>query len=45
MYHIQVESSEFEGKTKVQQHRLITETLKNEITSMHGLVIETRARK
>lgn len=43
MYKIQVETPEFAGKIKVQQHKLITETLKGEIKDMHGIVIETKA--
>jgi stress-induced morphogen len=42
MFKIAVEAPDFQGKTKVQQHKMITETLKKEISDMHGLVIETK---
>lgn len=41
MYHIQVESSCFSGKTRVAQHRMVTEVLEAEIKDMHGLTIKT----
>ncbi|XP_052861266.1 bolA-like protein 3 [Anopheles cruzii] len=41
MYEIFVETTEFKGLSTVKQHRLITETLKNEIKTMHGLRIHT----
>lgn len=41
MYEIVVESSEFKGISRVKQHQLITDTLKNEIKDMHGLRIHT----
>ncbi|XP_049541603.1 bolA-like protein 3 [Anopheles darlingi] len=41
MYEISVETTEFKGLSTVKQHRLITETLKNEIRDMHGLRIYT----
>lgn len=43
MYKVQVDTPEFAGKMKVQQHKLVTETLKSEIKGMHGIVIETKA--
>lgn len=41
MYEISVESKEFVGLSRVKQHRMITDTLKNEIKDMHGLRIQT----
>uniref|UniRef100_A0AAG5DF41 BolA-like protein 3 n=1 Tax=Anopheles atroparvus TaxID=41427 RepID=A0AAG5DF41_ANOAO len=41
MYEIFVETKEFKGLSTIKQHRLITETLKSEIKSMHGLRIHT----
>lgn len=41
MYEILVESVEFKGISRVKQHQLITNTLKNEIKEMHGLRIHT----
>ncbi|XP_055693436.1 bolA-like protein 3 [Lutzomyia longipalpis] len=41
MFEIFVRSKEFKGLTTVKQHRLITETLKEQIKDMHGLRIHT----
>lgn len=41
MYEIIVESKEFKGISRVKQHQLITNTLRNEIKDMHGLRIHT----
>ena len=41
MYEIHVESTDFVGKRTVQQHKLITNALKDEVTKMHGLRIFT----
>lgn len=41
MYTIQVVSSEFEGKNRVAQHRMVNEVLKAEIANMHGLTLKT----
>lgn len=41
MYEIIVETNEFKGLSRVKQHQLITDTLKTEIKSMHGLRIHT----
>lgn len=41
MYEILVESTEFKNISRVKQHQLITNTLKNEIKDMHGLRIHT----
>lgn len=45
MYEIFVEAKDFQGLNTVKQHRLITETLKNEIKEMHGLRIHTAIPK
>ncbi|XP_037027865.1 bolA-like protein 3 [Bradysia coprophila] len=45
MYEIVVESSEFEGISRVKQHQMITDTLKEEIKDMHGLRIHTAVPK
>lgn len=45
MYQVSIEAPEFKGKMKVEQHRMVTEALKKEIASMHGITIETRAPK
>lgn len=45
MYEIVVETTEFNGLNTVKQHRLITETLKEEIKEMHGLRIHTAIPK
>lgn len=41
MYEISVESNDFKGISRVKQHQMITDTLKNEIKDMHGLRIHT----
>jgi len=41
MYEVLVESSEFKGLSVVKQHRMINETLKDQIKQMHGLRIHT----
>ena len=41
MYEVYVCSNEFKGKRVVQQHRMITEILKEEVKNMHGLRIHT----
>lgn len=45
MYEIVVESSEFQGISRVKQHQMITDTLKEEIKDMHGLRIHTAVPK
>lgn len=45
MYEINVESKDFSGLSMVKQHRLITDTLKNEIKDMHGIRIQTAVPK
>jgi len=41
MYEVYVSSIDFKGKNRVQQHRLITEILKEDVKTMHGLRIQT----
>ena len=41
MYEIIVESIEFKGISRVKQHQMITNILKEEIKDMHGLRIHT----
>ncbi|CAL4122893.1 unnamed protein product, partial [Meganyctiphanes norvegica] len=41
MYEVWVEAADFKGLSRVKQHRLITEALKEEIKDMHGLRIST----
>uniref|UniRef100_A0A7E4URP7 BolA-like protein n=1 Tax=Panagrellus redivivus TaxID=6233 RepID=A0A7E4URP7_PANRE len=43
MYRIRVETADFAGKLKVQQHKLVTECLRDDIKKWHGVVIETKA--
>ena len=45
MFNVRVQSPLFAGLSRVQQHKMITETLRGEIKSMHGLVIETATPK
>ncbi|XP_057322512.1 bolA-like protein 3 isoform X1 [Microplitis mediator] len=41
MFEVNVITSEFNGLSTVKQHRLINDTLKNEIKDMHGIRIST----
>ncbi|ETV96987.1 hypothetical protein H310_09835 [Aphanomyces invadans] len=41
MYKIEVVSPAFEGKSRVAQHRLVNEVIKEEIGGMHGLTVKT----
>ncbi|KAG7391843.1 BolA-like protein 3 [Phytophthora boehmeriae] len=41
MFDIEVASPQFKGQTRVKQHRMVNEILKEEIKSMHGLTIRT----
>ncbi|KAF9263673.1 bola-like protein [Marasmius fiardii PR-910] len=41
-YAITIASEAFKGLTMVKQHRLVTETLKKEITGIHGLQMSER---
>ena len=43
MYRVRVETPEFAGKLKVQQHKMVTDCLKEDIKNWHGIVIETKA--
>jgi stress-induced morphogen len=43
MFRVFVAAPEFSGVPKVGQHKAITEALKDEIKSMHGITIETKA--
>lgn len=41
MYEIYIESPDFAGMRTIKQHKMVTQTLKNEIENMHGLRIFT----
>lgn len=41
MFNVEVVSPQFEGVTRVKQHRMVNEVLKDEIKGMHGLTIRT----
>ncbi|KAI8791085.1 bolA-like protein 3 [Biomphalaria glabrata] len=43
MYQIAIESPDFKGLPKIQQHRLVNQALAEEIKSMHGLQLTTKA--
>jgi len=45
MYQIYVEDNKFNGLSKVKQHQLVNEALKDEIKSMHGIRISTAVPK
>ena len=42
MYNISVESPLFHGLDLVKQHQLVKQTLKKEISEMHGLTLSTK---
>ncbi|XP_071812625.1 bolA-like protein 3 isoform X2 [Apostichopus japonicus] len=41
MFQVNIESSDFNGKRLVAQHRMVTEALAEEVKQMHGLRIST----
>ncbi|KAF4041714.1 BolA-like protein [Phytophthora infestans] len=41
MFDVEVASPQFAGQSRVKQHRMVNEILKEEIKSMHGLTIRT----
>ncbi|KOB76141.1 BolA-like 3 [Operophtera brumata] len=41
MFEISIEAKEFNGLSRVKQHRLVTDSLKSEIAEMHGIRINT----
>ncbi|XP_072168843.1 bolA-like protein 3 [Diadema setosum] len=41
MYQVHVESTEFQGKRTVQQHKMVNKALSEEVKQMHGLRITT----
>ncbi|XP_054740685.1 bolA-like protein 3 [Anastrepha obliqua] len=45
MFEVFVESKEFEGLSTLKQHKLITQTLKEQIKNMHGVRIHTSVPK
>lgn len=42
MFEVLVEAKEFSGLSVLKQHKMITETLKEQINDMHGLRIHTK---
>eukprot|EP01017_Pseudomicrothorax_dubius_P044319 TRINITY_DN747_c0_g1_i1.p1 TRINITY_DN747_c0_g1~~TRINITY_DN747_c0_g1_i1.p1 ORF type:complete len:111 (-),score=26.37 TRINITY_DN747_c0_g1_i1:53-385(-) len=45
MYKIRVESPQFEGKTRIEQHRMVQELLKEQLKNAHGFNISTSSSK
>lgn len=43
MFDVVVEATSFQGKSKVAQHKIVTNILREQIKSMHGLTIKTKA--
>ena len=41
MFSIEVVSEMFQNKSRVAQHRMVTDALSSEIESMHGLTVKT----
>lgn len=42
MYRILIESPVFEGKTRVQQHQMVAEAIKEELKQIHGFSLKTK---
>lgn len=42
MYNITVESPAFIGKTLVQQHKMVTTSIQEELKSIHGYNLKTK---
>lgn len=45
MYKFVVESPQFEGKSKVDQHKMVMKALGGEIKNIHGFNLKTRPPK
>lgn len=45
MFNVSVETAEFKGLSIMKQHRIVYETLKDEMSKLHGLHLETRVSK
>lgn len=45
MYKFVVESPQFEGKTKVEQHKMVMKALGHEVKNIHGFNLKTRTPK
>lgn len=45
MYQMMIESDLFKGKTKIEQHRMVTELLSEELKGAHGFNIKTSIKK
>ena len=45
MYNIVVESALFEGKSKIQQQRLVNDLISEEIKNIHGYSLKTKLPK
>uniref|UniRef100_M4BXR7 BolA-like protein n=1 Tax=Hyaloperonospora arabidopsidis (strain Emoy2) TaxID=559515 RepID=M4BXR7_HYAAE len=41
MFDVEVASAQFAGQSRVKQHRMVNEVLREEIKTMHGLTIRT----
>jgi stress-induced morphogen len=42
MYRILIESTAFDGKSRVQQHQLVAEVLKDDLKTIHGFSLKTK---
>ena len=45
MYNILVESPMFEGKSRVQQHQLVSGAIEEELKQIHGFNLKTKVPK
>jgi stress-induced morphogen len=43
MYNITVESDQFIGKSKVEQHKMVTKCISEELKLIHGYNLKTKA--
>ncbi|XP_057658304.1 bolA-like protein 3 [Diorhabda carinulata] len=44
MFNVSVETSEFKGLSVAKQHRIVYDALKDEISRIHGLHLETKTK-
>jgi stress-induced morphogen len=42
-FSIKIKSSDFKGKSLIEQHRIVNEILKDEVKQIHSLVLKTSA--
>jgi stress-induced morphogen len=45
MYNVQIESTLFQGKSKIEQHRMVNAVLEEELKGAHGFNLKTLIKK